>query len=601
MQRRDIMRQFYDELNREEEQLSVETRSDRLGLLMRTVVNELDLVSESGLHPDGSRRCSDEDFTILRLGTLRIVKMAMETHNEFDAPTLTYQRDERLSRPASELMRRAGTIEHGRRIAQSLFAFGGTIEKEDRTFDITLPAVLPNLGAHERDLHLFHQAEKRTAFLEMMSVINDSDMHNRVNAKLSELVYPFRDKFIGYDADPLLDDAFFGLAYHEMLIAQGYDTFHYATRFGNSTFQNIKLAATFIMSIAMRHRAFVTALIAKHPAIRREDVLTVSVKTDSFVEGLEEFVNHYGALLKDHVPITPEGAREIFDTISLHRGNLELLDRPGAPLPPLIQCSETHVIRPLAAARADELMIFVLNALRAKYPRDYDRAQQAGEGVMQRAISAGLRHILPDLEFRTNVKLRRKRKISTDVDLVVFSEDKKRLLLVQLKHQDPYGMDLSSMLSRTRRLNEQVSRWIDRTKRWIAEVGADELRATFRLPKSTENLAISYLVIARHYAHSLRDLAEVEGFTFANWPQIITAIDQHGKEKDQRSLAEVLKKIERLSAADPELYLPEPPSEWAVGDLRYVVNGNDDLGGVHGNKEDSAALQPTNPANSAST
>ncbi len=53
-------------------------------------------------------------------------------------------------------------------------------------------------------------------------------------------------------------------------------------------------------------------------------------------------------------------------------------------MPPLIQCSDEHVIRPLAGATSDQVMLFLLNSLQQRFPKEYDQAQGAREWACDR-------------------------------------------------------------------------------------------------------------------------------------------------------------------------------------------------------------------------
>lgn len=310
----------------------------------------------------------------------------------------------------------------------------------------------------------------------------------------------------------------------------------------------------------------------KEPSIRIEDILTVSVETVGFLEGLREFINQFGERFECHVPVTDDDVRKIFDVLSVSRRNLAVLDRPGAPLPPLIQCSEDHVIRPLAGASGDEVMLFLLNSLQHHFPKDYDRAQRAREGVMQRAIEEALRSILPALKFRGNVKLRQAGKVLTDIDLVIVEPPGGRVILVQLKHQDPYGADFATMLSRTGRLNQQVSDWLRKVRSWLGTANAAELRATFRLSSGVARPHVSLLVLTRHYAHSLRLVVEGDDAAFSNWNQLVTAIARlQVREGHTPALSDLLAELRTLSLPEEEEYLPEPSSLWTVGNLRFTI------------------------------
>lgn len=568
----DSLREFYESLNQEERALAAEVATDRLGLLMRIAINELDLDFEGvdlGAEPT---EADQERSYLMRVGVVRIIKLAMQAHDRFDAPTVTIQRDLTYSGAVLSLIGVAGAIEHGRRVAQSLAAKGARIERLPDRFRIVLPSILADLELHERELERYHVRRDRRMFAERYEAVIGAQMGDEVRSLLSELVYPFRDHFIGYEADPALDIYFFGHAYHEMLLAKGFDTFHFTTTFGGVTFANYKLAATFVVSVAMKHRAFVRALMGKKPSIRIEDILTVSVETAGFLEGLREFINQFGEQFKCHVPVTDDDVRKIFDVLSVSRRNLALLDRPGAPLPPLIQCSDDHVIRPLAGASGDEVMLFLLNSLQHHFPKDYDRAQRAREGVMQRAIEEALRSILPALEFRGNVKLRQAGKVLTDIDLVIVEPPGDRVILVQLKHQDPYGADFATMLSRTGRLNQQVSDWLRKVRSWLGAANAAELRATFRLSSGVARPHVSLLVLTRHYAHSLRLVVEGDDAAFSNWNQLVTAIARlQAREDHTPALSDLLAELRTLSLPEEEEYLPEPTSLWTVGNLRFTI------------------------------
>lgn len=570
-----VLREFYDCLDREEVVLSADIAADRLGLLMRIAINELDLDFDRTFRKDDSSDDDHERAYLMRMGVARIVKLALQAHAQFDAPTVTMRRDPRYSLPVLSIIAKAGAIEHGRRVAQSLGMHTGKIERQNGRYRIVLPSKLVDSELHERELEREHVAMNRRSFAERFRTFVHGHIGDKVSSALTRLVYPFHEHFIhfiGYDADPLIDSYFFSPAYSEMILAKGFDTFHYSTNFGGITFQKYKLAATFIVSIGMKHRAFVDALLAKEPKIRVEDVLTVSVVTDDFLEGLREFINQAGEHLDGHVPVTDGEVRAIFEVLSISRRNLSLLERPGAPFPPLIQCSDEHVIRPLAGAVAEEVMLFLLTSLQSAFPRDYDRAQRAREGVMQRSIEGLIRETVPGVEFRVNVRLKQQGKILTDVDLVLSEGSTGRVVFVQLKHQDPYGMDLAAMQSRTGRLNLQVAEWLRKVRSWLATESEREIRTTLKLSPAVERLSVSLMVLTRHFAHSLRAVVRGTDVIYANWNQLVAALERF--EERGHALPNLdlfVSELKAVSMPEEEHYLPDPPRGWWVGDLRFTT------------------------------
>ncbi|WP_418136362.1 hypothetical protein [Agrobacterium sp. El2ro-1b] len=568
---KDILREFYESLNQEERILAAEVATDRLGLLMRIAVNELDLDFERVEIGTAPTEADNERSYLMRIGVVRIIKLAMQAHQQFDAPTVTIQRSLTYSAAVYSLIGVAGAIEHGRRVAQSLAAKGGRIEKLPDRFRIVLPAKLADLELHERELERLHKGYHKKRFTEDYQATIGVRIGDEVRSLLADLVYPFAKHFIGYEADPTLDFYFFGHAYSEMLLAKGFDTFHFSTTFGGVTFANFKLAAIFIVSVAMKHRAFVQALLEKEPSIRLENVLTVSVETAGFLEGLRDFINQFGEKFEGHVTVADDDVRIIFEALSVSRRNLALLDRPGAPLPPLIQCSDDHVIRPLAGATGDQVMLFLLNSLQHSFPKEYDRAQRARESVLQRAVEKAICSALPTLEFRGNIKLRRAGKDLTDIDLVIVEKSGEHITLVQLKHQDPYGEDFATMLARTGRLNQQVSDWLRKVRSWLDAASSAELYATLRLPARPTRPEISLLVLTRHYAHSLRLVVADEDATFSNWNQLVTAIAQLRERAASATMCHLIKELRGLSTQEEEEHLPEPSSVWTVGSLRFTI------------------------------
>lgn len=563
---------FFEALTNEENRLAGQVRSDRLGLTMRTALNELDLDDYlTGNKPDATDR-DRERLYLMRIGVARLVKIALDAHPSFDAPTLTFRRSLKVSLPLLHLVEELAIVEHGRRIAQSVAAGIASIDRNGDEFAVTLPATLPDFEIAERALAKAYRDESRRAMAERLRSPLGRELGEGVSKLFDELVYPYAEHFIGYDAHPTLDIAFFGLAYHEITLSDEYDNFHFATRFGGITFQNWKLAATFILSVAMRHERFAEALVAKKPSTRIEDVLTVSVNTPSFVEGLRDAINYFGSRFKGHARVTLADAYRIFEVLSISRRNTKLLDRPGAPFPPLIQCSDQHVIRPLFGAK-EGLMLFILTSLQYHFPTDYDRAQRQRERAMQLAAKRVLGQAFPTLEFRDNIRIRTKGQTTTDIDLAVIEPGSGKVLLFQLKHQDPYGADLAAMKERTSRLKQQTEKWLAAVTTWLVGIDRQNLRSTLRIPKNSPEPMVKMVVLTRHFAHSLRDLVSNSEIYCANWNQFVHAAhlmsEKTGKEV---GLDDFLTSLKSITVPDhQEEFLPEPRSEWKVGNLAFSI------------------------------
>ncbi|TIM70925.1 MAG: hypothetical protein E5Y58_13845 [Mesorhizobium sp.] len=402
----ETLREFFDALNFEEKEFLPTLQSDNLGLILRSAINELDwyyynmTLSE---HPSAEQ---DEQFYLIRLGVTRLIKMALEARASFDVPTVMFPRDKSISIPVLEIVGGLGMIEHGRRVAQSVSAGLCRIEKSGETeFLIILPSIIVDEEYYEREVSAHYRSESRKHFDELLNSEQGRELSAEVRALLTELVHPFATHYIGYGGDPLLDDYFYGIAFSEVQLYEGYDSFHYSKRFGGIQFQKYVLALTYFISIAIRHARFCEALVAKEPEIRLENILTISVETDSFVESIRDAINKFGAVFEAFEETSAAEARQIFDVLSVGRRNTELLARPASALPLMIQSSDTGFIRCLAAARTSPMQ-FLLDSLRHHFPRDYDTHQQSREASLQTAIKRVLNEGFTDLRYHENIKLR---------------------------------------------------------------------------------------------------------------------------------------------------------------------------------------------------
>lgn len=566
------LKEFFEALNEQERKFSPVLATDNLGIMLRASINELDWYSYNlAREPDPTSE-QQEQFYLLHVGVSRLIKLALEARPSFDVPTVAYVRGPSITIPILEIAGGLGMIEHGRRVAQTAMTGLGTIEKlGDREFAVTLPASLPDEEYHERTVAEHYQAIASEDFAQIMDSRLGREMAEESKGLLSALVYPFMTHFIGYDAHPTLDSYFFGVAAHRIKAADGYDSFHHAIRFGGITFQKYKLALTFLASMAIRHERFAEALVAKDVGVRLENTLTVSAETASFIDDMREAMNFFGSLLEGFEETTIEEARLIFSVLSVSRANAALLDRPGCALPLMIQCSDHDFIRCQTAAHAGPMQ-FLLDSLRYHFPREYDQHQRTRESAMQEATKRILNDVCPRLQYRENINIRHDGRLLTDIDLVVIEAETGTVLLVQLKHQDVYGMDVQSRHLRTSRLKQQVSRWLASTATWIGSVGEAGIRNAMRLGKNFPSVSIHRVIVTRHYCFPLKDIERGEDVAFANWNQFFNAVLLAKQKCGEPRLADIVGMLRySQEPGGTQEHLPEPRSLWVIGDLKFSV------------------------------
>lgn len=564
---------FLKAAEKEEDEFRSFLAKDEAGIVFRSIINEFDWFHYNFTKQETRTREQAEQYYLLRLGMTRAIYLAFKSRSSYKFPTVMFERNKELSIQALEIAAGLGMIEHGRRIAHSTKTGQCEISQVDDTnFEFTLPSFLPNESHHEEAMSEYYRSETRKIFSKQQEKILTDKISKSIESLLDELVYVFREKYIGYAADPLLDDYFFGLAYHEIQLQDGFDTFHYSTKFGGIEYQKYILSTVLFSSWSMKHLSFCEALVKKAPQIRMENILTISADRSELVQSLAYGLNSFGSTFEGFTQTSIEEADRIIDVISLTRDNIEMAARPVAPIPYLIQPSKTGLIKLLAGASSEPIH-FLLHSLRYHFPKEYDKHQRQREGPFRRAVEQTLNGAFANLEFRNNIKVKQGGKTLTDIDLVVIDKSMGTLILCQLKYQDLHGADILAANSRHTRLREETARWLDAIEGWQGKIGEQKLRATLRLPKMFSIRSVHQLVLSKHYAYPLKDIVKGESSAYANWLQFINAVElmkiTQGTIRTTAGLVKLLKK-QNLEAKTIE-YMSEPNTLYSIGELKFSV------------------------------
>ncbi|MDR6530251.1 hypothetical protein J2800_000987 [Caulobacter rhizosphaerae] len=536
------------------------------GLGLFTAVRELDLAYLAVEKPGVSRDAA-EGFWLLRQGLPLYVRETFERVPAFSVPAILNQRSPGLTSLGLSLILAAGKIQQGRRLAFA--ALSGAIAVEhvgETSFKFRAPASFEAIEAHEAKFEadrvqaylLAHRAKAKETF--------DPDIDKYLAGLFRRNVYVFRDKFIGYDAHPSLDDYHFGMSYAELAADRGFDGFHFALEFGGVAFREYRLALAYFASVSRKHEGFCRALVDKHPDIRLEDIVTITGDRQEMIDSIFAALNHYGPSFEGFRPITKAQAETIYKVMSVRRDNARLLGTGHATVPLLIEVSPTHVIKSLAGPRLSPSH-FLLDALRFNFPKEYDRNQRTRETSMQKGMRRILGQAVSGLEFRENINLKRGGKRQTDIDFVAIDGRSKTALLFQLKHQDAYGVDMQKRLNRTGHLVDDTLRWAERTDLWLKTSNRAVIASTLRLRKSMRVEKFRKVVIGRNFAHVLHGFAQEGDFAVATWIQFVEAAYAMQQQGDFRSLDGLYR---RLLVAMEEAASAPPPSRGGTFDLGVV-------------------------------
>lgn len=568
----ELLAAFRRMLDAEEQAIADMLSGDRLGMHLRIAVSELDWYFYNLARASDPTEDQEEQFYLMIIGARRLIQRALESRSAFDIPTLTLRRDKGTTTSVLEIVANLGFIEHGRRVADRTARGECQITRTPHGFEFTLPPRILDAGFHERAVAAHFRSEYQRMSAERFATSDGERYLQSINGLLDDNVRVWREHFIGYQSDPVLDDHFFALGFEALAQSEGYDTFQGSVEFGGISYQKYCLATAFFLSLSLKHEAFCQALVRKHPDIRLEDILTITCERAGLAESVAEALNRMGDQLEGYTETTRAQARKICNVLDINRSSTKLLSRPGFALPFIIEFSETAYIRSLAGSQMAPAQ-FMLEALRHHFPGEYDTHQRKREASMQRAIERLLSENFGALEYRRNINLRADGQPVTDIDLVVIEKLFGTVLIVQLKYQDLYGGDFRAEGTRSERLLNEAVRWLSATGTWLSSAGEDRFKSAIGLRKRFHISKVYRLILTRHFAHPLTR-ARLDGQTaYATWLQFVNAVElMKHNQGNIRTLAGLFKILRsHVVEAPAQEHRPVDPVEFNLRSLRYVV------------------------------
>ncbi|WP_375790738.1 hypothetical protein ACE102_25690 [Bradyrhizobium sp. vgs-9] len=569
---REIIREFQAELVREEESVSRNLASDQLGMAFRAAINELDWYVWNYAQQDEPTKEQEEQYLIISLGVSRLVRLSMQLHSGFPVPALTFRRQNGPYREVLTVISHLGFIQHGRRIAETALVGICQVRRGDEgRYEFVFPTGILDHGAVEEDVRSHLVRDNARTLREGLQQWQGRNAGNAVDELHHENVFIYREHFMGYEADPMLDEYYFSVAWSRLVTARGFDSFNERREFGGITFLKYTLAAAFVNSLCLKHEAFCRAMVRKHPEIRMEDILTISADRAELIESIRDALNAIGRHFLHYTTTTEEQATQIYEIIAATPRNAELLDGAAPALPCIIEFSQDGIIQCLFGRHRQ--MEFLLGSLRRAFRKEFDSNQRLREGSFQSSVERLLTGSFPDLEMRRNVRLRRDGKDLTDIDLAVIDRQQGYLLLIQLKFQDSAASDFRVDASRMKYFRDESVRWLEVVSGWLEATNEQNLRATFRIPRSLQIKRIRKLVLGRHHAWSLRSARLDDDTSFATWDQLFnTVILMEKQQGDFRTLGGIHTMLRTYIVDSPDrFHRDQAPVEYVLDSLKFAV------------------------------
>lgn len=378
--------------------------------------------------------------------------------------------------------------------------------------------------------------------------------HRKLHRELSDLVFAVDDWTIGYQSTPDIDAYFAESArlYTERFYAQ--DLLGADDRMGGRPFSAYMAVLAVLSARAHKHLAFAQILLRRKPELSLRNLLTGVTGYDRLVKAVA------GVLDAEEQEIT-----EILKTLTLGPENASVhLSETGTCLAPLVRTTEDSILLPIYGLDINPIL-FLLTDLRSRYPSDWAVMANRREGRWIQELAEQFNS--PGWTFNDkNLKLKHDGKDVTDIDFAVFDRRDGALALMQLKWQQPIGIDERQRRNAGSNLTGECNAWIERVMGWLAIYGVEELVRRLGFP-SAPTPRLRLVVLGRYHAHFTGSGVRDGRADWFDWQHVRRA----RLEGPRRSLSQLLDAVARETAASAAAAQKEA-NMLPIGNVGVILN-----------------------------
>lgn len=332
--------------------------------------------------------------------------------------------------------------------------------------------------------------------------------------EMKKSVYRWMDHYIGYDADPISDEYFEAAGLLASRLCSGQDTFPGEARFGGQPFNLFRASVGVLVGWGLKHQAFCSALLEKHPDLVLRNILTITAPLDE----LE-------ASLAAQLDTTEAEARLALEMMTVGPHNKSVLHESG-PAPMLVTVGERRVIRSIAASTT-EPFFFMLRELRRRFPSDWDREVDSREKALRDELYTAF-GVFDLFAMREPIDIRDRSRVLTDIDAGLVDLKNGVLALFQLKWQDPFGYSMRERESRKNNFIQTANKWVAVVDDWCNSRSLGDVCVAMRLPAAAASAVkkVQLFVISRNHAQYSGPVGLDPRAAYGNWNQVIRILNE---------------------------------------------------------------------------
>ncbi|MGL6488971.1 hypothetical protein ACSZNF_19040 [Aeromonas hydrophila] len=295
---------------------------------------------------------------------------------------------------------------------------------------------------------------------------------DNVDELMKGIVFPWdsgNGVMMGYGALPELDDHFFSLAIENVISWRNDLGIHPSIKLDGITGHELTLIISVVSALHMKHIRFSLAAMDKYHEISIPQSLTIWTKKSELIDSIQDYTNFERDLIErgiDAIAITPSESKK-----------LKGITLPLMPL--LVSLGNGILLRPVSSLMKNPFV--ATSTLQSwRTPNITNILSHPREDWMR----SDLYHLFRGNKYKVvdgNIKLRKGRKVITDIDATIFDKTTGELALFQIKWQDYYTNDVKQLRSRAKNFVEEIDSWSSKVTSWIEENGVHELVKTLRL------------------------------------------------------------------------------------------------------------------------
>lgn len=334
----------------------------------------------------------------------------------------------------------------------------------------------------------------------------------KIIKKMEGLVYTWNHNFIGYEADPDVDQFFIRNAQLDFVQATEWDCFPPTSKFGGIEYHLFLSAVIFIESICLKHLQFVQVAMKKDPNLESHNILPCVVDYATAVDSLSYILE-----------ISQEKAERILKAFIFDEKNKDYYNHIGAPNLPFIRISSTQLLRSFSGCIYRPID-FMLAELKRLYPKEWNRNTKEREQLFRDELYKYFRNDRFTCVNRS-IDITENGKVITDIDACIIDQETNDIAFIQLKWQDSIYESTRSLVSKRKNYLEKTTQWVNEIEQWINNTPEKRIADFLQLsPQVVSKDKIKIFVIGRHNGNYSGNEKPRSNAAWCQWYNLIEII-----------------------------------------------------------------------------